>query len=135
MGVVEGNTETWSSVDWQIYAKGLESMVHIAAAPLIKAAELHLRLLGMNYTVEASYEPIRANQRMVDAQSEQLEIENAASKRDQGFITQDEASIEITGSASVAQPDKEMLGKLPKEPATGAKNSEGKKPQGPSKAN
>lgn len=133
MGVVEGNTETWSSVDWQIYAASLMTMVQKAAQPLIQAANLHLRLLGMPYIVEAVYAPIRANQRMVDAQSEQLEIENEAKKRDQGWQTQDEASIAITGSAAVGEPNKEMLQVKP--PPTEAKNSEGKKPAGPSKAN
>lgn len=138
MGVVEGNTETWSSVDWQIYAKGLEAEVAVAADPLVRASQLHLQLLGMPYIVEATYEPVRANQRMVDAQSEQLETQNEAYKRDQGWQTQDEASIAITGSAAVKEPDKDMLGLTPKPVAGaggGAKNSEGKTPQGPSKAN
>jgi hypothetical protein len=128
MGVVEGNTETWSSVDWQIYAKGLETLVAKAAAPLVRAAEYHLQLLGMPYFVEAEYSPVRANQRMVDAQSEQLEIDNEARKRDEGWQTQDEASLHITGSASVAEPDLTALGVVKPEPSP----STG--PGGPSKA-
>lgn len=128
MGVVEGSTETWSSVDWQVYAKGLESQVEKAAEPILDAGQLHLQLLGMPYTIEAEYAPIRANQRMVDAQSKQLEIENEARMRDEGWQSQDEASIHITGTVALKEPDKEMLGKL--KPPT---NSEGKSPQGPSK--
>jgi len=134
MGVVEGNTETWSSVDWQIYAKGLETLVAIAAEPLIKSAQLHLQLLGMEYIVEAEFTPVRANQRMVDAQSEQIEIDNELQKILLGFETQDEGSIRITGSASVAPIDKEALGLL-KPPATAQQIGQGKVGgKGPSKA-
>lgn len=101
MGVVEGNTDTWAGVDWQIYARGLESLVKKAASPLVQAAQLHLRLLGKPYTVHAEYEPVRANQRMVDAQAAQIEINNVLFKMAAGFITQTDASIEVTGTAPV----------------------------------
>lgn len=104
MGVHVGSTETYSGVEWQIYAKGLEAIVAKAAWPLVKAAQLHLQLLGMPLRVEAEFSPIRANQRMSDAQAEQLEIANAARKRDEGWTTQDEAAMAITGTAAVAEP-------------------------------
>ena len=128
MGVVEGSTETWSSVDWQVYAKGMESQVEKAATPLLGAGQLHLQLLGMPYTVDAEYAPIRANQRMVDAQSEQLEIDNEIKKELAGYQSHDEGSIHITGTKAVAELDKEAL-KLTPPP----KNTDGKSPQGPSK--
>lgn len=119
MGVVEGNTETWSTVDWQIYSQGLKTLVAKAARPIIRAAQLHLRLLGRTETVVAEYAPIRANQRLADAQAEQLEIDNAARKRDEGWQTQDSSSTEITGSAAVGEPDREALGqKMPSQTKT-----------------
>jgi hypothetical protein len=128
MGVVEGSTETWSSVDWQVYAKGMEVGVVKAATPILDAGQLHLQLMGMPYIIEAEYAPIRANQRMVDAQSEQLEIENEIKKELAGYQTHDEGSIRITGTVAVAELDKEALKLVPP-----PKNTEGKSPQGPSK--
>lgn len=101
MGVVEGSTETWSNVDFQIYAKGLESIVKKAATPLLKCANLHLQLLGMPLTAVAEYEPVRANQRLSDANAEAIEISNESRKRDEGWQTQDTASMAITGSKSI----------------------------------
>lgn len=136
MGVVEGNTETWSSVDWQIYAKGLETLVQVASKPLVDTAQLHLQLLGMPYTVQAEYSPVRANQRMVDAQSEQIELDNEITKVYAGFQTQDEASMRVTGSAAVAPMDKEALG-VKQVQKVGADGSNQKQTgtKGPSKSN
>jgi hypothetical protein len=102
MGVVEGSTESWSSVDWQIYAKGLESIVETAAAPLVRAADLHLRLLGMPLKAHAEIEPVRANQRLSDAQAEGFEIANEARKRDEGWQSQEASAMNATGSGPVA---------------------------------
>ncbi len=137
MGIVEGNTETWSSVDWQIYAKGLETLVSKAARPLIEAAQLHLQLLGMPYVVHAEFEPVRANQRMVDAQSEQIEIDNELHKVWAGWQTNDEASMRITGSASIGEMDKEALGAARPTPnlnGNTTSSSKANKSTGPSKA-
>ncbi|MDR3709953.1 MAG: hypothetical protein P4L33_16780 [Capsulimonadaceae bacterium] len=103
MGVVEGSTETWSNVDWQIYAKGLESIVSKAAAPLVKSANLHLRLLGLPLKAAVEIEPVRANQRLTDAQAEALEIANEARKRDEGWTSQETAAMAVTGSGPVGQ--------------------------------
>lgn len=102
MGVVEGSTETWSNVDWQIYARGLESIAMKAASPLVRCANLHLRLLGMPLKAQIEIQPIRANQRLTDAQAEALEISNEARKRDEGWISQETAAMSITDSGPVA---------------------------------
>jgi len=103
MGVVEGSTETWSNVDWQIYAKGLESIVEKAAAPLVRCADLHLRLLGMPIRAEVEIEPVRANQRLSDAQAEAIEIGNEARKRDEGWQSQETSAMAVTGSGPVGE--------------------------------
>ena len=102
MGFVDGSTETWSDVQWEIYSKGMQALVHKASAPLVRAAQLHLQLLGLPYVAEAEYKPIRSVQRLQDAQSEALEIANEAAKRDQGWQDQDTSAMAITGSQSVA---------------------------------
>lgn len=114
MGLTEGSTETWSGVDWQIHAKAAETMVEIAADPLIQASQLHLQLLGLPYVVEAEYAAVRANQRMVDAQAEQIEIANEQQKVYAGWETNDDAAMRVTGSGAVSEMDKDALGISPK---------------------
>lgn len=131
-GVVEGNTETWSTVDWQIYSQGLKTLIKKAAKPIIRAAQLHLRLSGRAETVQVEYAPIRANQRLADAQAEQLEIDNEARKRDEGWQDNDAASTAVTGSAAVAEPNYEVLGQKaplqqPKDPIKDPEQSKQKK--------
>jgi hypothetical protein len=104
MGVVEGDTETWSRVQWDIYASSLTTLVAKAAAPLVKASQLHLQLLGLPYLAVPEFEPLRSIARLLDAQAEAAEIENEARKRDEGFQTQETASMSVTGSAPVAEP-------------------------------
>lgn len=101
MGIVEGTTETWSTVEWDIFAKRLRIYIGKALAPIVDCANLHLRLLGLPYTVEAEIDPVRTSQRLTDAQAEAQEINNEARKRDESWITQDDASMKITGSAAV----------------------------------
>jgi len=103
-GIVSGSTETWASVDWKIYTAGLTSIVFKSALPLVRAANLHLRLLGLPLRAELEMEPIRAEQAQLDAQTEAMKIRNEAAKRDQGWQTQDEAAMAVTGSAAVGDP-------------------------------
>jgi hypothetical protein len=70
-------------------------------------------LLGRTETVVAEYAPIRSNQRLADAQANQIEIDNAARTRDEGWQDNDAASTSITGSAAVSEPNYEVLGKMP----------------------
>ena len=104
MGVVEGDTETWSRVQWDIYASSLTTIVSKAAAPLVKASQLHLDLLGTGYTAVPEFAPIRSIARMIDAEAEAIEIANEARKRDEGWSSQETAAMNITGSAPVAEP-------------------------------
>jgi hypothetical protein len=102
MSFVEGSTETWSDIQWELFTAGLHAVVEAGAEPLIESAQLHLQLMGMPYTVEAVYKSPRSISRLEDAQAEQIEIANEIEKRDEGWQTQDTASSNITGSAAVA---------------------------------
>ncbi len=104
MGIVEGSTETWSTVEWDIYTAGLQNMVEKAAAPLVGACQLHLRLLGMPHVAECDFAPAASITRLRDAQSMEIEISNHARMRDEGWESQETAAMEITGSAPVADP-------------------------------
>ncbi len=104
MGIVEGSTETWSRVEWDIYACSLRAMVEKAAAPLVRASELHLRLLGIDCQVECEVQPVQSITRLLDAQAEAQEIANHARMRDEGWESQNSAAMATTGSAPVSDP-------------------------------
>ncbi len=102
MSFVEGSTETWSDVQWELATAALQAVVTPGVSPLKDTARLHLRLLGLAYKVEAEFTNPRSISRLEDAQAEQIEIANEAAKRDEGWQTQDTASQAITGSGAVA---------------------------------
>lgn len=116
MGVVDGSTETWSRVQWDIYGTSLKALVSKALSPLVDASQLHLRLLGMPFTAEAEIQPVKSITRMIDAQTEAIEIQNEATKRDEGWETQETAAMKMTGSAPVAEPRSWMEPQQPQQP-------------------
>ena len=103
MGINDGATQTYTSVEFAVYAAGLESIRALVVDILVKAATLHLRLLGLPLIAKAVYEKIRTTDAQIEANTEATRIRNAITKRDQGWITQDQASQEITGSDAVAE--------------------------------
>lgn len=107
MGFVNGSTETWSDVQWEIYGKGGQAMVEKAAQPLIRAASLHLRLLGIPAVAEAEFSPIRSIQRLEDAQAEQVEIANEVAKVSNLWQLNTTAAMTITGSDIPSQEERE----------------------------
>ena len=104
MGIVEGSTETWSRVEWDIYTESLKAIVQRAAEPLRAASSLHLRLLGMPYKAEIEINELKSITRLMDAQAQMQEIENEARVRDEGWQSQDTAAMNVTGSAPVGEP-------------------------------
>jgi hypothetical protein len=102
MGIVEGSTETWSRIEWDIYESSLKSLVTKAAGPLVRASGLHLQLLGLPYIAELEMTPIKSITRLIDAQAETAEIANAARKRDEGWQSQETSAMQITGSGPTA---------------------------------
>jgi hypothetical protein len=99
----EGTTETHGTVQWQIYAKGIDALrrkVGWLAERILKTA---LELRGIQARVEIEWEPLRTTDRKLDAEAEGLEIANEIAKRDQGWITQNDSSIAVTGTKAVGE--------------------------------
>lgn len=101
MGSNEGTTETHSTVQWEIYSAGISSLQRKIAHILEQAFTVSLRLYGHPAIVRVSFASVRASDRLSDAQAAAIELSNAATKRDQGWQTQDEASLETTGTPAV----------------------------------
>lgn len=101
MGTDEGNSETHANRQWEIHAASIKSIQSLCAEMLGRLFTLALQAQGINAQVKFEFSQIRASERLRDAQAEAMEIANATNKYNQGWISQDEASEEITGSPAV----------------------------------
>lgn len=102
MGSNEGTTETWGTLQMEVYALGIANIQRTVASLIEKLLNVALRLRGHTSVVHFEFKTLRATDRMKEALADWQQAKNAAFKRDQGWISQDEASIEITGSEAVA---------------------------------
>lgn len=102
LGINDGSTFNYTSVEWNIYAQGLETIRQCVATILVELANLHLRLIGSTAVARAIYEPIRTNDALIAANTKGVEIANAISMEQAGYQTHDEASMSVTGHKAVA---------------------------------
>jgi hypothetical protein len=117
---VEGASFNFGSVAWAVRAQGLEDLRDDVLQLLKMAGDLHLRLLGLPLETAIEVEPIRTTDKLVDAQAETVEIGNQLTLVDRGYITDETASVTLTGTG-VANPDvaaKALELKLTEPPAT-----------------
>lgn len=109
MGNDESASETDSNRRWEIHVAGVKSLQHYCENMLESLLTLGLEAQGIQARVEFRFAELRAAEELRDAQVAQLKIANATAKRDQGWVSQDEASNEVTGhdaeeDAPVQQP-------------------------------
>jgi len=102
MGSNEGTTETHGTIQFEIYIDGIRAVQDRTRRMLESMLTIAMQVRGRQSTVVMEWTDIRTVDRVRDAQAEAQEIENAAAKRDQGWINQDAASEAVTGSAAVA---------------------------------
>lgn len=103
LAMSENVGDVQSNRQWEIYIAGIKSIQHYAETMLERLFEMALQVQGIQGTVEFRFAEVRDAERLRDAQAEAMEISNAKEKRNQGWITQDEASEAITGSPAVAE--------------------------------
>lgn len=110
-----------SATQFEIFVHSIERVREIIADHLIKHLQINAWAYGHQCKIFAKWPEIRSTQRLQDAQAEAVEIQSAAAMRDQGWITQDQASIRQTGTKAVKQtPDWEHLTPVKKKgPGTG----------------
>jgi hypothetical protein len=115
-GLSESTTETQATRQYELYAAGIKSLQHYAENLLEHFLGLALEAQGIQASVRFRFSELRSAERLRDALSEQAEIANEIEKRNQGWITQDEASEKITGSAAVADAPVVAVAPAPMEP-------------------
>lgn len=101
-GINEAVAETHANRQWEIHVAGIKSVQHLVEFVLERLCGLGLQARGIAAIVRFRFAELRAAEMLRDAQTEQTRINNAVRKRDEGFITQNEASQEITGKDAAA---------------------------------
>ena len=109
MGINDGSTYNYTSIEWAIYAAGLEAVRDIVMDLIAAALTLHLRLQGSQSIVKPWADKIRTNDALVEANTEEVKIRNSATKEALGYVTHDEASESITKRKAVKPADEDVL--------------------------
>ncbi len=112
MGSNEGTTETHGTVQFEIYAAGIEALRNKIDWLIEQMLTQALNILGVQAVVAMEWDDLRTTDRLKDAQAEALEIENEANKVLHGWQTDEDAAMAITGheptgTASVESDDGE----------------------------
>lgn len=102
MGITDNIGDVQSNRQFEIFAAGIKSIQHYAETMLGRLFTLALEAQGIQADVVFVFAELRAAEQIRDAQTETMQIANAAAKRNEGWISQDEASEEITGHPAVA---------------------------------
>jgi hypothetical protein len=99
----DSTSEANANRQYEIYAAGIKSLQHYVENILEVQLELALRAQGRISKVQVRFAELRAAEMLRDAQTEMLRIQNARDKRDEGWIDQNAASIEIAGKPPVLE--------------------------------
>lgn len=110
LGRNEGTTETHGTIQWQIYVKGIESIQRAIKRILERAYNVSLQIGGYQGKARLTFDTIRVNDRLTDAQAEQVETSTKIMQINQGWITNDEAALEMVGHEAVDDPKPEPAG-------------------------
>lgn len=97
LGTRQTSSETQSNREWELWAAGIKALQHPLEELLAYDFALALQAQGIQATVQVRFAELRASEELRDAQTESMRIANAKAKYDAGWISQDEASAEITG--------------------------------------
>lgn len=104
-GIDDATTDANANRQWEIQTAGIKSVQHLCETLLEKQLGLALQCQGIGARVQFRFGELRAAEMLRDAQTETLKIGNAKAKYDNGWISQDEASQEVTGHpADVPEP-------------------------------
>lgn len=136
LGINDGSTFNYTSVEWAIYAQSLETVACVVDDVLIDISNLHLRLIGSKSIARAKRTGIRTNDNQVDANTLSTTITNATNLEKLGHITHDQGSMMTVNrqAAGPAQPG--VIEPLPTEPGpTAATQTQGTRKDKPGPRN
>lgn len=105
LGRNEGSTETHGTVQWQIYVAGINSIQRALKRILEKAYNVVLQVNGKQRSARITFNELRVTDRQQEAQAEKTETETKILQRKEGWISNDEAAMEMVGHNAVAEPE------------------------------
>ena len=97
----EGLSEASANRLWESHLQTIKSVQHLVETVCGRLFALALQAQGVAATVEHRFAENRASERLRDAQSEALEIQNEKAKFDMGLTTHDEMGMKLTGHPPV----------------------------------
>ncbi|MUG00777.1 hypothetical protein RS399_03965 [Bacillus inaquosorum] len=112
----QGQTEQYAKLEIKIFMKSVKRVQFMIESILSRALTKLINIHGMQGFVFFEFNDTEIRTELEKVNFEQIAIQNAQKKRDNGWVTQDEASIEVTGTKAASDPDKEMLGVTTSEP-------------------
>jgi hypothetical protein len=105
IGAGEGRNETHANREWEIFAKGIETVQHFVESAFEYEAELALRAKGIQAKVEHRFAQFRGAELMRDAQVDMLRTQVARARYDCGYWSQDEAANYAADKAKADVPE------------------------------
>jgi len=99
MGSNEAVSETHANRQWEIHVAGIKAVQHLAEQMIERLLTLALQMQGLRAVVTFRFAELRASEEFRDAQTAAAIIENAKQKYLAGWISQDEAALEVVGHA------------------------------------
>lgn len=98
MGVTDGGTQAYALANWGTQSKKLATLRTIPNEGLVFAANLFLRLLGIDMIARADTEPIHSIDPLGDARARQQDIANELLLMDRGLQSPEEVALTLTGT-------------------------------------
>jgi hypothetical protein len=97
MVIDESSSETHANRQWEVHTAGIKALQHLLESLLENLFTVALRAQGIQSDVQFRFAELRASELLRDAQAEAMQIANASAKEAAGWISHEEASMEITG--------------------------------------
>ncbi len=119
-GITDGVSEANANRQWEIFAAGVKAAQHLCESTLEGFMELTCRARGLQATAQWRFAELRSAELMRDAQTESIQITNNIKKLLYGWVSQEEAALNVTGHPPVlpeplAIPSDEQLNGTPGE--------------------
>lgn len=122
LGTDQSRSETQANREWEIYAKGIETVQHWVESGFEYLCELACRAQGVQVTVRHRFAQFRAAEAMRDAQVDLLKAKVARYLYDCGYISQDEAANRACGKETADVPEPRSSGEPVATDPTGGEN-------------
>lgn len=101
-GITDGVSEANANRQWEMHAASIKALQHLVEQQLERLLGLALQAQGIPAIVQFRFAELRASEQYRDALTESLHIENTIKKYNAGWISQDQASMSITGQPADA---------------------------------